>query len=126
MNQRTTLLFGAVFGGLGIALGAFGAHALKPILLANNKLDAYEIAVRYQVYHAFALILAGLLMGQVPQTARLRWGAICWVIGIILFSGSLYALSLSSITAFAFLTPLGGLFFLSGWVFLSGSILKNK
>lgn len=126
MNQRSILLWGAVLGGSGVALGAFGAHALKPILLANNRLDAYEIAVRYQVYHALALLIAGLLMTQFPNSPHVRRAASCWVGGIFLFSGSLYTLSLTSATAFAFLTPVGGFLFIAGWGFLLAAILKNK
>ena len=126
MNQRNTLLWGVLFGGLGVALGAFGAHAWKPMLLANNKLEAYEIAVRYQVYHAFALILAGMLMKTIQNQKPLRLAAFCWVIGIFLFSGSLYTLSFSSIRTVAFFTPVGGVFFLSGWALLLWSVFKNK
>ena len=125
MNQRETLLCGAVLGGLGVALGAIGAHALKPMLMANGRIETYEIAVRYQVVHALALLMAGVLMAQV-QNKSLRWAAYCWVGGVLLFSGSLYALSFTSMTAFAFLTPVGGFLFLAGWAFLVMAILKNK
>ena len=125
MNQREILLCGAVLGGLGVALGAIGAHALKPVLLANNRIETYEIAVRYQVVHALALLVAGILMAQV-QNKPLRWAASCWVGGILLFSGSLYALSFTSMTAFAFLTPAGGFLFLAGWALLVTAVLKNK
>ena len=125
MNQRSTLLLGAIFGGLGIGLGAFGAHALKGVLLVNNKVEAYEIAVRYQVYHALALLLAGILMNQI-QNKFLRFATFCWIIGILLFSGSLYALSFAAPSAVGFLTPVGGLFILSGWGFLLWSVFKNK
>ena len=125
MNQRSTLLFGAVLGGLGVGLGAFGAHALRGMLLANNKVEAYEIAVRYQVYHALALLLAGILMNLV-QNKFLRFASFCWTIGILLFSGSLYALSFAAPSAVGFLTPVGGAFILSGWGFLFWSAFKNK
>jgi len=117
MKRNTTLLYGTLFAGLGVALGAFGAHALKATLLANNRLEAYETAVRYQMYHAFALLVAGILMSQ------LRWAANCWVGGIVLFSGSLYALSFTTVTAFAFLTPVGGLLFLAGWSLMAIAVL---
>jgi uncharacterized membrane protein YgdD (TMEM256/DUF423 family) len=126
MNQRIVLLFGTLFAGLGVALGAFGAHALKPILLANNRLEVYDTAVRYQVYHALALLIAGVLMAQFQEITHLRRAASCWVGGILLFSGSLYTLSFTSITAFAFLTPVGGFLFLAGWGFLLAGILKKK
>ena len=124
MNQRTTLLSGAVFGAIGVALGAVGAHALKPALLENNKLEVFETAVRYQVVHALALLIAGALMVHV-QNKLLRMAASCWTGGILLFSGSLYALSFISITAVAFLTPVGGLLFLAGWVLLFLAVLRT-
>jgi uncharacterized membrane protein YgdD (TMEM256/DUF423 family) len=126
MNQKVTLLCGALLGGLGVALGAFGAHALKPVLLENNKLEIYETATRYQLVHALALLIAGALMAQVHHKT-LRWATTCWAVGILFFSGSLYALSFRSITAIAYLTPVGGLLFLAGWAFLAVAILKiNK
>lgn len=126
MDQRKTLLLGAIFGGLGVALGAFGAHTLKQMLLVNNKLEAYEIAVRYQLYHALALLLAGVLMKDIQNPKPLQLAANCWVIGIFLFCGSLYTLSFSSIRAVAFFTPVGGVFFLAGWALLFWSVVKNK
>jgi uncharacterized membrane protein YgdD (TMEM256/DUF423 family) len=125
MNQRIILLSGTLFSGLGVALGAFGAHALKPMLLANNRLDVYETAVRYQVYHALALLIAGVLMTQFQNTTPVRWAAFCWVGGILLFSGSLYALSFTSMTVFAFLTPVGGFLFLAGWGFMLWSLIRH-
>jgi uncharacterized membrane protein YgdD (TMEM256/DUF423 family) len=125
MNQRAILLWGAMLGGLGVALGAVGAHALKPMLLANNRVETYEMAVRYQLVHALALLVAGVLMAQI-QNKTLRWAASCWVGGILLFSGSLYALSFTSMTAFAFLTPAGGLLFLAGWALLVTAVLKSS
>jgi len=124
MNQRTTLLSGAMFGGIGVALGAVGAHALKPALLENNKLEVFETAVRYQVVHALALLIAGALMVHV-QNKLLRMAASCWAGGILLFSGSLYVLSFISIPAVAFLTPVGGLLFLAGWVLLFLAVLRT-
>jgi uncharacterized membrane protein YgdD (TMEM256/DUF423 family) len=126
MNQKTTFLMGPLFGGLGVALGAFGAHAWKPVLLANDRVETFEVAVRYQMVHALALLIVGLLMRQFNTVAHLKRASVCWVGGILLFSGSLYGLSFSSLTAIAFLTPLGGLLFLAGWVFLAVAILKNK
>jgi len=126
MNQRIILVFGTLFAGIGVALGAFGAHALKPLLLANNRLEVYDTAVRYQVYHALALLIAGVLMAQFQDITHLRRAASCWVGGILLFSGSLYALSFTSITVFAFLTPVGGFLFLAGWGFLLVGIVRKS
>jgi uncharacterized membrane protein YgdD (TMEM256/DUF423 family) len=124
--QRIILFAGSVFGGLAVMLGAFGAHALKAVLLAHNKQDAYETAVRYQFYHALALLLLGTLMRHISNQKLIQLTVFCWVGGILLFSGSLYALSLSGIIVFAFLTPVGGVLLLAGWAFLVWAILKNK
>lgn len=125
MKQRNIYLAGALFCGLAVATGAFGAHALKPVLLANNRTDAFETAVRYQFYHGLALLVAGILMQQFADRTTLRRAAFCWAAGTLLFSGSLYALSFLSIGAFAFLTPLGGIFFLAGWTLLVLAVIKN-
>jgi uncharacterized membrane protein YgdD (TMEM256/DUF423 family) len=94
--------------------------------MANHRPEAYETAVKYQFYHALALLLLGAVMEQLPNAKYLRSVAFCWVGGILLFSGSLYALSLSNIIFFAYFTPLGGVLFLAGWAILVWSILKNK
>jgi uncharacterized membrane protein YgdD (TMEM256/DUF423 family) len=125
MNQQQTLLAGAIFGLLGVALGAFGAHALKATLLANNSLDTYELAVRYQFYHAFALLIIGLLMAKMRNTS-LHFSAACVTIGILLFSGSLYALAFKTTKLVVFLTPIGGLFLLAGWILLILALIRHK
>ncbi len=109
MNQKQTLLSGSLLGLLGVALGAFGAHALKNLLVENGRLETYELAVRYQFYHAFAMLITGMLMpvrmirsdGEKFNSARLRWASLLFLIGVILFSGSLYLFALTNITAFA-------------------------
>ena len=116
---------GAIFGLLGVALGAFGAHALKATLLANNSLDTYELAVRYQFYHAFALLIIGLLMEKMRH-ASLHFSAACMTIGILFFSGSLYAVAFKTVTFVVFLTPVGGLFLLVGWTLLILALVKHK
>lgn len=125
MNQRKTLLIGGVFGCAAVAIGAFGAHALKELLAATGRIDTYELAVKYQFYHALALLLAGLLMGQI-DSRFLRYSAMSFTLGIFLFSGSLYVLSLTGERTFGAITPIGGLFFIGGWVFLVLSVIKNK
>ena len=126
MKQQIALLTGAIFGGLSVALGAFGAHVWKSMLEANGRLETLEVAVRYQMVHSLALLIAGLLMTQAENKLYLQRASACWTVGIVLFSGSLYGLSFSSMKAVAWLTPFGGLFFLIGWSFLTVSILKNK
>ena len=124
LSQRSTLLTGAVFGGLGVALGAFGAHALKPILIATNHLDTYELAVRYQFYHAFALLFIGLLMGGTPNS-KIKSAALFMTLGTILFCGSLYALAFDSAKSIAVITPIGGVFFILGWTWLGIGVWKR-
>lgn len=117
MNQRTTLLTGVVFGGLAVAIGAFGAHALKGILAENARTETYELAVRYQFYHAFAILFAGVLMFHF-HSRHLNRAAVCFSVGIVIFCGSLYMLSLSGITMMGAITPIGGVLLIAGWLLL--------
>jgi uncharacterized membrane protein YgdD (TMEM256/DUF423 family) len=115
--DRLFIRLGAVAGFVGVALGAFGAHALRARLSADH-LAAFETGVRYQLVHALALVLVGVLIGRRP--ARLSTAAgWCFTVGIVLFSGSLYVLSITGTTAVGVVTPLGGLFFLAGWACLA-------
>ena len=115
--DRTFLLVGAVAAFLAVTLGAFGAHGLRG-RLSPEMLAVFETGVRYHMYHALALILVALVMGRISgwliQTAG--W---CFVAGIVLFSGSLYALALSGVTILGAVTPIGGLAFLVGWACLA-------
>jgi len=111
------LLSGSLLGFLGVAIGAFGAHALKTILEANQRLDTFETAVRYQFYHAFALLIVGLLL-RYQSVAYFEYAGYAFLAGVLVFSGSLYVLSLSGIRWLGAITPIGGLGFLVGWVFL--------
>lgn len=108
---------GAVAGFVGVALGAFGAHALRARLSADH-LAVFETGVRYQLVHALALVLVGVLIGRRPArlTTAAGW---CFTVGIVIFSGSLYVLSITGTTAVGVVTPLGGLFFLAGWACLA-------
>lgn len=118
MTQRQILLTGTVLGLLAVALGAFGAHALKPMLTAAGRVDTYELAVRYQFYHAFALLATGLAMAKESQRLfRLAGG--CFLMGVVLFSGSLYTMAILQTHAVAWVTPVGGLFLLAGWALLA-------
>lgn len=125
MNQRANLLAGALFGLLGVALGAFGAHALKGMLTASGRLDTYELAVRYQFYHTFALLAVGVLQ-QTMISKYLKLASIFFLSGTILFSGSLYLLCFSGLTLFAMVTPFGGVLLIFGWVFLAVGVFTGK
>lgn len=114
LSQRSTLLIGALFGGLGVALGAFGAHAFKATLIATNHLDTYELAVRYQFYHSFAILFIGLILNDNSPGSKFKTAALFMILGTILFCGSLYALAFNGGKGIAFITPIGGVFFILG------------
>lgn len=123
MNQKITLLTGAILGMLGVALGAFGAHALKNLLSQNGRTETFELAVRYQFYHALAVLLIGVMMERF--SGPIQWAPILLLLGVVFFSGSLYAYSLTNIKGFAMVTPIGGLFLLAGWAMLIYSIVTK-
>jgi uncharacterized membrane protein YgdD (TMEM256/DUF423 family) len=104
---------GCLLAGLAVAVGAFGAHVLKQRLSADL-LAAFETGVRYQMFHALALVVLALAMDRWGGVT-LQWAGGLWLAGILLFSGSLYALSLTGVRGLGAVTPLGGLCFLLGW-----------
>lgn len=114
--DRLFFAFGAAFGFIGVALGAMGAHALAP-KLTPDRLETYELAARYQLFHALALLATAWASTRWPGSAISAAGWF-FFIGIILFSGSLYTLSLGGPRWFAFITPFGGVSFLIGWALL--------
>ena len=124
MNQRTTIIWAAAMGCLAVMIGAFGAHALKPMLIENGRLETYELAVRYQFYHTLAMLLTGTLMNQFTSV-RLHFAALLFLLGIFFFSGSLFVLSFTGIGVLGAVTPLGGLLFIAGWILLILGILKK-
>jgi uncharacterized membrane protein YgdD (TMEM256/DUF423 family) len=114
---------------LAVILGAFGAHALKAVV-APEKLFVFETGVRYHFYHSLALLVTGIVYMQYP-VKLLRLATTFFVIGVALFSGSLYAMTLLSINGasigpLGILTPVGGLFFIIGWAFLATGIIKKQ
>jgi uncharacterized membrane protein YgdD (TMEM256/DUF423 family) len=124
INSRQTLLIASFCGILAVGLGAFGAHALKNLLIENNRVETFELAVRYHFYHTLALLAISMLMDRFTST-WLAKSALCILAGIILFSGSLYFLALTNNTSVAYITPVGGIFLIAGWGFLFLSALKK-
>jgi len=124
MNIKNILLSGAIFMALGVLLGAFGAHALKNSL-SPEMLAVYKTGVEYQFYHALGLLLIGLI-GFRLNSKWIQVSAILLIVGIILFSGSLYILSISGIKIIGAITPIGGISFVSGWICLIIGIQKQK
>ncbi|MGJ7033054.1 DUF423 domain-containing protein [Niabella hirudinis] len=127
--HRLFLLSGTVLSGLGVILGAFGAHKLKE--MAPDSVPTFQTGVQYQMYHAIALIFVAILFEKYP-VKLMSWAGAAFLIGILLFSGSLYVLAALKATGkvglggLGILTPIGGLFFIAGWVFFALSILNNK
>ena len=118
MTARLILQLAALLGGLGVAIGAFGAHALRPMLEQAGRFDTFETAVRYQFYHALALLAIGVLWTARPELTRLGTTGMLWAAGILVFSGSLYALCFTGITKLGAVAPVGGLLLLGGWLSL--------
>jgi uncharacterized membrane protein YgdD (TMEM256/DUF423 family) len=128
-NEKKIIATGAVFGGLAIAAGAFGAHGLKQLLPADQ-LQVFDTAVRYQFYHGLALITTGLLIRNFNNKNLARAGN-CFIAGTILFSGSLYILSTSALLNIqmnwiGIITPIGGLLMITGWILLLIGILRSS
>ncbi len=111
------LLIGAVAAFLAVGFGASGAHGLRG-RLSPDMMAVFESAVRYQMYHALALVLVALILGRMDGWL-IRTAGWCFVAGIVLFSGSLYVLAVSGVTILGAITPLGGLAFLAGWACLA-------
>lgn len=112
------ITLGACSGMLAVIFGAFGAHALKG-RLDDYALGVFETAVQYHFYHSFALLAVGIIALSQPQTVLLRSSGWLFVLGLLIFSGSLYILSLSGLRWLGAVTPLGGLAFIAGWACLA-------
>lgn len=121
--ERTFFALGAFSAFIGVAAGAFGAHALKA-RLTPDMLNVFEVGVRYQMYHALALIACAWALTRWPGTLALAAGWL-FVAGTLLFSGSLYVLAFSGVRWLGAITPLGGLAFLMGWLCLVAAAVKN-
>ena len=127
--QKIYLVIGVLLSGLAVALGAFGAHGLKKVVSPEN-VAIYQTGVQYQMYHALALILVGILSERL-HSSFLSYAGGLFITGIILFSGSVYLIvSLYSMnktvpTAVGLLTPIGGLLFILGWACLLVGVLKK-
>lgn len=123
MTPRLILSLAGLIGLLSVALGAFGAHALKS-RLTPEMLIIFETGVRYQMYHVFALIFTGLLAIVLPHPYW-QYSALCFMLGICIFSGSLYLLVGTGIKAWGAVTPIGGLFLLIAWGLFAASAWKS-
>jgi len=118
------LIFASISGFLSVALGAFGAHALKAKLTAEGMIDTYQTAVQYQFYHTLALLGIALLMPRI-ESGWLHYAGYSMTFGIVIFSGSLYLLCFTGMKWLGAITPIGGLFFLAGWACILITAIKS-
>lgn len=122
--QKLFLMIGSILGALSVMIGAFGAHALRNTLTSNGRLETFETAVKYQFYHVFALLIVGMLLSRIDHKL-LHYSGYAFIVGIIIFSGSLYILCLTNVGKWGAVTPIGGLFLIIGWLLLFVGIFKN-
>jgi uncharacterized membrane protein YgdD (TMEM256/DUF423 family) len=115
--EKSFLLLASIFGALGVALGAFGAHALENRLSADL-LSTYETGVRYHFYHTLALLGVVAVISRWPEAGAAVWAGWLFFAGIVIFSGSLYVLAFTGIRWLGAITPIGGAAFIAGWLCL--------
>ncbi|MDQ3109569.1 MAG: DUF423 domain-containing protein [Bacteroidota bacterium] len=129
------LTTGFIFAALAIVLGAFAAHSLKSYIalekIDEHQLQNFETAARYQMYHAFALMICGILAKLFGENRFIKIAALLFIAGIILFSGSLYLMSTRNIIGIEWkwlgpLTPLGGVCFIAGWILLAVGVMRRE
>jgi uncharacterized membrane protein YgdD (TMEM256/DUF423 family) len=127
MNSRHVLIAAGILGVTGVALGAFGAHGLREFLLERGTTNAWETAARYHLLHSIALLALGFGLKQTNADAHwLARAARAWIVGVVLFAGSLYALALGGPRWLGPITPLGGVCLLLGWLSVVIAGLKKE
>lgn len=125
--MKGSIISGAVHGFIAVALGAFGAHALENVL-DEYSTDIWNTAIQYQMLHAVALIAVGILMSRplFGEVKKLKQAMICFNLGVVFFSGSLFILALSGIKVLGAITPIGGVLFLAGWILVIISTMNHR
>lgn len=124
VSSGRTLAIAGILLALATAFGAFGAHALKA-QLSPDRLQVYETAVRYHFFHALGLLGIGLALRFI-EAAPVRWAAVLVLIGVVLFSGSLYALTFGAPRPIGIVTPLGGIALIAGWVCFAVGVSRSS
>lgn len=128
---RSYLVMGAFFGALAVILGAYGAHGLQDAVTDEKLIHGFQTGVQYQMYHSLALLAVGIIYEKIPGRF-VKWAGNLFIAGIILFSGSLYLLTLlgnmqsSAVKIVGPVTPVGGLLLIVGWLFLLVGVFKKK
>jgi uncharacterized membrane protein YgdD (TMEM256/DUF423 family) len=118
MKNYKYLQIAALLGALAVGIGAFGAHGLSETLASNGTAETFETAVKYHFYHVMALLVCSLLMDTYPENRKLKTAFWLFFTGILIFSGSLYILSLTGVSWLGAITPIGGVAFIAGWIML--------
>ena len=116
--SHTFIVAAAVLGFIGVGLGAFGAHGLAAILEANGRADTFDTATQYLLIHALALLATALLQERNPTQRLLRWAGWLFMVGAVIFAGSLYVLAIFNLRFMGAVAPFGGLALLGGWACL--------
>ncbi|MEL6561476.1 MAG: DUF423 domain-containing protein [Bacteroidota bacterium] len=124
-KTKNILITGCLLMALAVGIGAFGAHGLKETLLQNEKLEVFETGVKYHFYHAISILIIGILSIHI-QNRWIHRSFYMMLTGIIFFSVSLYVLAITNTPILGAITPIGGLLFLVGWVFLVLGIKKGN
>jgi uncharacterized membrane protein YgdD (TMEM256/DUF423 family) len=122
MKLRIYIIITGIMGALAVVFGAFGAHALQPILETHGRVGTYETAVSYHFYHVLAMMMVLLLRNHLRYSQLIFF---CFLAGIVVFSGSLYILSLTGLRFLGAITPFGGVAFIIGWVSLAFGFRKS-
>ena len=124
MKSRTILITGSVFMAFAVAFGAFGAHIVQE-MLTPDRFQVYQTGVEYHFYHALSLLILGTVLMKTDSSKWLNWSAYFFIGGILIFSGSLYVLTLTDTGWLGAITPLGGFSFILGWIFMAIGIAKK-
>lgn len=117
-------MIASISGFLAVAIGAFGAHGLKQFV-TTKQIEVFQTGVSYQFYHVFAMFIAAYFFKKI-ENVEFKWSFRFFFLGVILFSGSLYAYVISGLKFFALITPSGGLSFLVGWILLAIGFYRSK
>ena len=124
MNSRSILITGSVFMALAVALGAFGAHIVQD-MLTPERFDVYQTGVEYHFYHALGLLIAGAISMHFKNNTWIARSAALFMTGILIFSGSLYILTLTDTGWLGAITPIGGVALILGWIFFAVGVVKS-
>lgn len=124
-TSKLFLITGSVFMALAVAMGAFGAHIVQGVL-TPERFEVYQTAVQYHFYHALGLLILGAVSSRVSEVNWFKWSGYLLTAGILIFSGSLYLLTLTDTGWLGAITPIGGVAFILGWIFFAVGVMKQE